>query len=702
MRNLLAGASLACLTAFAGGAALADEGMWTYDNFPTAQVKALYGATLDKAWLDHVQANAVRLSTGCSASVVSGQGLVLTNHHCVSDCAQDLSTATNDHLKNGYVIASREEERTCPGMQAEVLLAIKDVTDTVKGAAAGKSGGEFIKARNAAIADIERTNCAGKEAVQTCQVVNLYQDGQYKLYTFRKFSDVRLVFAPELQTAFFGGDPDNFNFPRYDLDMSFVRLYENGKAIATPDHLVWNPAPPKDGELTIVPGNPGTTNRLMTADQLAFMRDVSFPMTLTQLAEFRGRLIEFSRRGPEQKRVAEHELFGIENSYKVYVGQDQALSGPGFLDAKRQADAELRSKVAADPKLSATIGDPWAQIAAVQGERAGYYVPYTMLEGRAGFFSELYRNAIDLVRAAQERTKPNTERLPEYADARLPLLEKEITDAKPVDPGLNELEIEFWLLKVREVLTADAPQTKALLGKDSPETIATRLSASTLSDPAVRKALWDGGLPAIQASKDPLIQFVLATDANARAARKAYEEHVTGPTGQAAQKIAAARFAVYGDKVYPDATFSPRLSYGKVAGWTYRGQTIPYATTYKGLWERATGQDPFALAPRWEAARGKLSDDTVFDFVTTNDITGGNSGSPLLNAKGEVIGAVFDGNIHSLGGSFAYDGSLNRGVAVSTAAATEAFVKVYGQQALVDELLGKAPAKGGKSKAVKK
>ncbi len=696
MRNLFLGASAACLAAFASSAALADEGMWTYDNFPAAQVKATYGVTLDKAWLDHVQANAVRLSTGCSASVVSAQGLVLTNHHCVSDCAQDLSTGTSDHLKTGYLIANREEERTCPGMQAEVLLSIKDVTDAVKNAAAGKAGGEFVKARNAAIADIERTNCAGKEAVQTCQVVNLYQDGQYKLYTFRKFSDVRLVFAPELATAFFGGDPDNFNFPRYDLDMSFVRLYENGKPVATPNHLVWNPAPPKDGELTIVAGNPGTTSRLLTAEQLAFMRDVSFPMTLTQLAELRGRLIEFGKRGPEQRRVASHELFGIENSYKVYVGQLQALSGPGFLDSKRQADAELKTKVAADPKLAAATGDPWGRIAAVQAERAGLYAPYVLLEGRAGFFSPLYGYAVELVRAAEERAKPNTERLPEYADARLPLLAKEISDAKPVDKDLNQLQIEFWLLKVREVLTADAPQTKLLLGKDSPETIAARLASSTLADPAVRKALWEGGLAAIQASKDPLIQYVLATDGAARAARKAYEERVAGPSGQAAQKIAAARFAVYGDKVYPDATFSPRLSYGKVAGWTYRGQTIPYATTFKGLWERATGQDPFALAPRWEAARGKLADDTVFDFVTTNDITGGNSGSPVLNAKGEVIGAAFDGNIHSLGGAFAYDGAVNRTVVASTAAATEAFVKVYGQQALVDELLGKPSPKGGR------
>jgi hypothetical protein len=687
MRNLLTGASAACLLAFGAGAAHADEGMWTFDNFPSAAVKSAYGVTIDKPWLDHVQANAVRLSTGCSASIVSGQGLVLTNHHCVADCAQDLSTASSDHLKNGFLTTDGREERQCPGMQAEVLLSIQDVTDPVRKAAEGKAGADFVKARNAAIADIEKSNCAGKEEVRTCQVVNLYQDGQYKLYTFKKYADVRLVFAPELQTAFFGGDPDNFNFPRYDLDMSFVRLYEGGKPIATPDHLVWNPAPPKDGEPTFVAGNPGSTNRLQTADQLDFLRSVTLPMTLTQLAELRGRLIEFGKRGPEQQRVASHELFGIENSYKVYVGQLQALSEPGLLAGKRQADADLKAKVAVDPKLAATIGDPWSKIAAAQTDRAGLYAPYVLLEGRAGFFSPLYGYAVDLVRAGQERAKPNAERLPEYADARLPLLEKEVTDAKPIDPALNQLQIEFWLLKVREVLTADAPQTRLLLGKDSPEDIAARLSKSGLADPATRKALWDGGLPAIQASKDPLIQYVLATDAAARQARKAYEEKVTGPSGQAAQKIAAARFAVYGDKIYPDATFSPRLSYGKVAGWTYRGQTAPSTTVFKGLWERATGKDPFALAPRWEAARGKLKDDTVFDFVTTNDIIGGNSGSPVLNAKGEVIGAAFDGNIHSLGGAFAYDGTINRTVVTSTAGATEAFLQVYGQKALVDELL---------------
>ncbi|MDQ2861188.1 MAG: S46 family peptidase, partial [Pseudomonadota bacterium] len=366
LSRLLARSILPC--AIAGWAALgrvarADEGMWTYDNFPSAAVKAKYGVTIDQAWLDHVRGATARLSIGCSSSIVSGQGLVLTNHHCVSECAQDLSTPDRDYIKLGYSVASRREERQCPGMQADVLIAIADVTPTVGAATAGKSGQGFVKARDGAIAGIEQGACAGKEAVQTCQVVSLYQGGQYKLYTYHKYTDVRLVFAPELQTAFFGGDPDNFNFPRYDLDVSFLRLYENGAPAATPGHLRWSPAPPTDGEPVFVAGNPGSTSRLLTVDQLDSLRDFILPQALLQLSEFRGRLIEFGVQGPEQARIADRELFGVENSFKALFGEFQALSEPGFLDAKRAADAALRAKVAADPALAARTGDAWGEIA---------------------------------------------------------------------------------------------------------------------------------------------------------------------------------------------------------------------------------------------------------------------------------------------------------------------------------------------------
>jgi Peptidase S46 len=674
-------------TAFAGSAA-ADEGMWTFDNFPAARVKAAYGVTVDKPWLDRVQGASVRLTSGCSASLVSKDGLVFTNHHCVVDCAQQLSTDKTDYVKDGFLPATRAEERKCAGMQAEILEGISDVTAAVNAASSGRTGQDFVRARDGAMSTAEAAAC-GQDVRYRCQVVSLYRGGQYKLYKYRKYSDVRLAFAPEFATSFFGGDPDNFNFPRYNLDISFVRLYEDGKPVVTPRHLIWQSRAPKLGEVTFVSGNPGGTDRMLTVAQLETQRDLIIPVGQLQRSELRGRLIRFSEESPEFKRIVTDPLFGLENSYKVFFGRQFALNDKAFMDAKRAAETELKAKVAADPKLAADIGNPWGEIAAAQTAYADHFLRFRQLEASAGAQSELFDYARTLVRAAQERAKPSADRLPAYADTRLPLVEKELLDAKPVDKPLEQLNLEFWLSKTREYLTADDPATKLLLGKESPEQLSARLvNGATLADPAVRKALWDGGLPAVQASQDPLIQFVLRTDPAARDIRKTFEAQVTGPVDRAAERIARARFAVYGDAVYPDATFTLRLSYGKVAGWTYRGTTVGPFTTFGGLYERATGSEPFELAPRWVAAKDKLNPATVFDFVTTNDIIGGNSGSPVVNAKGEVLGAAFDGNIHSLGGDYGYDGTLNRTVVVSTAAATEALDKVYGQARLVKELTG--------------
>jgi hypothetical protein len=686
-RRLAALTILVLGIAIAGGT-WADEGMWTFDNFPSAAVKAKYGVIIDKAWLDHVRASAVRLSSGCSASVVSADGLVATNNHCVAGCTQALSTPTQDLFKLGFTAATRTDERLCPGMQAEILLAISDVTDRIVQASAGKTGRDFVTARDAEIAAVEQERCAGQEAQQRCQVITLYQGGQFKLYVYRKYADVRLVFAPEFATAFFGGDPDNFNFPRYDLDMAFVRLYEGGKAARMTDHLRWNPTAPKEGEPVFVAGNPGATSRLFTADQLESLRDFVLPEALIRLSEERGLLTRFGAESPEHARLADDDLFGLENSFKAYHGQEQTLANTDLIQATRRSDAALRAKVAADPVLAAQVGDAWDEIARAQIDRAILNAPYTLLE-RAGADSMLYADARALVRAAVERAKPNSERLPEYTDSRLPLLEKTLLDFQPIDAGLEQLKLEFWLTKLREILTVDSLEAQTFLGRESPQTLSRRLAASTLADPLVRKSLWEGGLTAVQASDDPMIRFVLATDPAARGIRKAYEDAVTGPTDRAQQRIARARFAVYGDSVYPDATFSLRLSYGTVAGWTYHGKTVAPITRMAGLFDRATGEEPFALAPRWLEARSRLDPNTAFDVSTTNDITGGNSGSPLINAKGEIIGAVFDGNIHSLGGAFAYDEALNRGVAVTTAAETEALEKVYGQSELVKELMGR-------------
>ena len=665
--------------------ARADEGMWTFDNFPIAAVNAKYGTHIDQAWLDHVRGASARLSTGCSSSVVTGTALVLTNNHCVAGCAQDISDKTHDYFTNGYVAKGRDEERKCAGMQAEILTAITDVTPQMQAAGKGLSGEALVKARTAQSSTIEKQGC-GDDPKFRCQVVELYHGGQYKLYKYRKYSDVRLVFSPGVQAAFFGGDPDNFNFPRYDLDSAFVRLYEGGKPVATPDHLKWNASAPTAGEPVFVAGNPGGTDRQLTVPQLETQRDLQIPMTLVQFSELRGRLIRFSEESAENKRIAQDLLFGLENSYKVYFGRLFALNGGDLMTKKRADEAALQAKAATLP-LGSDFGDPWATIASAQNDYRALYLPYRFVEaGPSG--SDLFGYARDLVRAAAERQKPSAERLPGYADSQLPLLEKEVLDAKPVEPALEQQLLEFWLSKSREYLTADNQYTHLLLGRDSPEDLSAALAKSKLGDPAVRKALWDGGEAAVRASSDPMIQYVLRIDPEARKLRTEWNNRVIGPIAGASEKIAKARFAAYGDKVYPDATFTLRLSYGKIDGWTYNGTTVPPFTYFKGLGERATGKPPFDLDARWVAAMSSLNPNTVFDISTTNDIIGGNSGSPLINAKGEVIGAIFDGNIHSLGGDYGYDPALNRAVAVSTAAVSEALRKVYHADALANELGG--------------
>ncbi|MGV3481364.1 MAG: S46 family peptidase [Sphingobium sp.] len=668
--------------------ASAEEGMWTFDAFPTAKVRKDLGWAPDKAWLDTVRASAVRLTGGCSASVVSPQGLVLTNHHCVIACVQDLSTDKTDYVQAGFTARSPEDERKCPGQQAEIVTAITDVTPQVKAAIGNATGEALVRAEIAAIARIESGNCTDG-ATQRCQVIKLYGGGQYKLYRYRKYSDVRLVFAPEFKAAFFGGDPDNFNFPRYALDVGFLRLYENGRPIAAESHLRWNPAAPKEGDATFVVGNPGSTQRLFTQDQFALRRDVIFPLTVPLMSEYRGRLIAAMTGDKERTRTGADTLFGIENSYKVYVGQWQALRDPGFSSTLAANEAKLRAAVAKDAKLRGRIGDPWANVARADAAYRDFYADFYLLEANAGYGSTLYGYAEALVRAATEREKPDAQRLPGYSSSRLALLEKELTDEKPVYPWLEKLTLSFWLSKTREILTVDNADVKRMLGKESPEALAERLvGGSRLADPKVRKRLFDGGMAAIRASDDPLIRFFLINDERGRALSRRYDREVGGQITAAQAKLATARFAVHGDSIYPDATFSLRISYGRVKGWTYRGTTVPPFTYIGGLYDRATGAEPFEAAPKWLAAQGRIAKDTVYDYVTTNDIIGGNSGSPVIARDGSVIGAAFDGNIHSIGGSYGYDAALNRTVVVSSAAITEALKTVYDAGSLLKELSG--------------
>ena len=691
LRSIRLSASLAALGAatavlsLPAAPARADEGMWTFDNFPIATVNEKYGTNIDQAWLDRVRNAAVRLQ-GCSASMVSNEGLILTNHHCVVSCVQDLSTAENDYVKNGWMPATREEEKKCPGQTAEILTDIVDVTDRVTGAGAGLEGAAFVQARAAEIDRIQKETC-GDDQKLTCQVISFYRGGQYKLYKFRKYDDVRLAFAPEFQAAFFGGDPDNFNFPRYALDAAFLRAYEDGKPVSSPNFLKWNPNAPAEGDVTFVAGNPGTTQRLLTVAQLEVLRDQQLPLGLIQTSELRGRLLEYSTRDEEAKRVSVDPIFGLENGFKVQYGQQGALTDPAFMATKRQEEADLRQRVAADPALAQRIGDPWADLERVSAAQRDLFLPYRQLESAAGQRSSLYSYAKAIVRASKERAKPASERRAGYGDADIATLGRRLATETPISNDLEKIYLDFWLSKTREYLTVDNADVKALLGKESPEQIAERLVDGTkLGDPAFRAQALAMTPEQLAASGDPMIAFVLANDDAAQAVRTQWEAAVSGPTSRAGEKIAQARFAAYGTNLYPDATFSLRLSYGAVKGWTYRGVTVEPFTRIGGLYERNTGAEPFNAAEDWLAAENRVNKDTVFDFVSTNDIIGGNSGSPVINARGEVIGAAFDGNIHSLGGSFGYDGELNRTVTVSTAAVTEALRTVSNQPRLLEEL----------------
>ena len=659
----------------------AEEGMWTLDNFPAAKVRAEYGWAPDKAWLDRVQAAAVRLTGGCSASFVSPRGLILTNQHCVASCTFDNSTGGNDLLDKGFTAGRREDELKCPGQQAEVVTRIADVTSEVKAAFARMQGEALTKARDARIAELEKAGCTDTKTTR-CQVVTLFGGGQYKLYTYRKYSDVRLVWTPEDRASTFGGDPDNFNFPRYAMDASFLRAYENGKPVATPRHLKWDPRAPREGEITFVVGNPGSTSRLWTGSQLAFEREVRVPITTAVLSELRGRLIQAMTESPEKAREGLDTLNGLENSLKVYIGRTKALGDPEFMGKLAEAETALKAKSAGN----AAIGDPWSDVdKAVEAYRA-LYLPLRFTQPS----SDLYGYAQTLVFAAQERAKPNAERLPGYTDSTLPLTEKNLLDERPVYPWLDELTLSWSLSKAREYLGVDDADAKLMLGRESPEALAERLVAgSKLADPAVRKALWEGGLPAIQASRDPMIQYALKLADRQRELKKASDAAYSGPLALAGAKLADARFAAFGDSNYPDATFTLRISYGKVAGWEERGRMVPFQTTLGGTFERATGAEPFDLPSGFAANEARIDKSTTYDFVTTNDIIGGNSGSPVIDRDGGVIGAAFDGNIHSLGGNYGYDGTLNRTVAVSTAAVQEALETIYPAPALVKELAAK-------------
>jgi hypothetical protein len=672
--------------------AVADEGMWTFDNFPKATVKQQYGVDIADPWLNRLQRSITRLEGGCTGSFASPDGLMLTNHHCAMGCISELSSASDNLVENGFNAGGRAGERKCPGNLVSVLVGIEEITAQVNAATAGLADAKANEVRKQTLSRLESACTASKNkgGASACESVTLYQGGQYFLYKYKRYDDVRLVFAPEQAIAAFGGDPDNFNFPRWSLDFSLMRVYENGKPARTPDYLRWRPEGPRAGDPVFVPGHPGSTSRLLTLEQLKFNRSVTFPQYIARNSELRGRMIEWGKTGDEPQRIVQENLLGLENSLKVYRGLQSALLHDRLMDFKTTRERELRERVSNDAKLAQQTGSAWDEVGKSQARYREIYDRYLYLESGTGFNTDLFFYARLLVRGAAERAKPNEQRLREYADSNLPKMSAGLLAATPVYPEFETLTFAFSLDKMREILGPDDDIVRRVLGKDSPESLAAKLVRDTkLADPGVRKALWDGGAAAVAASQDPMIALARSIDPDSRALRKVYEDEVQARVAASQEKLAKARFAAFGTNVYPDATFTLRLSYGDVRGWTEKGQPIEPFTKLSRLYERTTGQAPFRLPQRWLDARSKLDPNMPFNYTTTNDIVGGNSGSPAVDAQGRLVGLLFDGNIHSIAGSYWYDETLNRAVAVHPAIILTALREVYGATALANEIDGR-------------
>jgi hypothetical protein len=668
----------------------ADEGMWPFNHLPTVALKKKYGFEPSREWLARVERASVRVA-GCSGSFVSANGLTLTNHHCAEECISRLSSTKQDYIANGFSAQSAGDEKVCPGVEIHGLREISDVTARVQSATAGLEGEAFQRAFNAESAKIEQACMVDGDRV--CEVVSLYHGGLYELYQYQRYRDVRLVFAPEVASAFFGGDPDNFNFPRYNLDVAFLRAYSDAKPASTPEYLSFSRAELRPNDLTFTSGNPGSTERLLTTRQLADRRDQTLLEDLLSLARYRGFLSEYAERGGEARRVSASELFSVENGFKALRGEHRALIDRDFFAELVQKEQALVRRVSANAASRNKYAGAWKAIESAQSKLRGMELELRWIEGLGSrplwAKTSLFSWARSLVRAAEEVPKKNEERLPEFTAARLPGLEQRLLAQRPLDTSFETAKLAFGLTMLREELGTDHPFVKKVLGKSSPEELAGALvKGSKLESVGERKRLWQGGKAAVQASTDPMIQLALAIDPEARKLRTRYENEVESVLTKNSELIARARFEAYGMSSYPDATFSPRLSFGTVRGWREQGKLVPAFTTLRGAFERATGRFPYALPASWLEKQKQLEQDTPFNFVTDNDIVGGNSGSPVIDRKGDLVGLVFDGNIHSLGGTYGYDISKNRMVAVDVRAILHALDVIYGAKRLTAELAG--------------
>jgi hypothetical protein len=667
-----------------------DEGMWLFNNPPTKYLKEKYGFDVTKKWLDHVQKSSVRFNNGGSGSFVSPDGLVMTNHHVGADCLQKMGDEKHNYYRDGFHARTQAEEKRCHDLELNVLMDIEDVTDRVNAAVKPDlPPDKAFAARRGIMAEIEQESL--KATGLRSDVVTLYQGGKYHLYRYKQYTDVRIVFAPEQQIAFYGGDPDNFEYPRYDLDVCFFRVYEGDKPAKIEHYLKWSKEGATKDELIFVSGHPGRTDRMNTLAELEYLRDTGFPFLLQRLNRWEVLLLAFSGRSEENARQAKEFLFSVQNSRKARVGGLAGLLDPALMDRKRDQERNLRLAADRDDKLKAAR-TAWDRIAEAQKVRAAHIRKYTVLEGGAGFNNELFTIARTLVRAAEELPRPNTDRLREFRESNLKSLKLQLFSEEPLYDG-------YEIVKLADALTFLTAQLghgnelvqKVLAGKSPQERAVELVKGTKLKDVELRKKLFDGGKPAVDAADDAMIALAKLVDAESRAERKVMETQVEEVQRQAYADIAKVKFAVEGTDTYPDATFTLRLSFGVVKGYEENGKPVPFETTFAGLyerWEEMKKRPPFDLPEDWVKAREKLDLKTPLNFVCTADIIGGNSGSPVINRDAEVVGLIFDGNIQSLVLDFAYSEAQARAVSVHSRGIVEALRKVYDAGPLADELTG--------------
>jgi hypothetical protein len=673
---------------FAGnGSPRPDEGMWTFDNPPAKLWKEQYNFTPTQEWLDHLRLSSVRFNDGGSGSFVSADGLCLTNHHVARGQLQKMSGPAKDYVKDGFYAKTGAEEMKCPDLELNVLESMENVTDRIMKATAGAKD----DARAHELRDAEMTKISDESSKKTglrSDIVTLYDGGQYWLYRYKKYTDVRLVFAPEGGIAFFGGDPDNFTFPRYDLDMALFRIYENDKPIRLKNYLKWSTGGVADGEMVLSAGHPGTTERLSTVAHLEYLRDTFIPAVLKSLKRRTESLREYGKKGPEEQRQVTTTIFSYENSIKAFSGQLSGLLDKAIFAKKVKEESDFRALIAANPDWQKEYGDAWDAVAAAKKKQAELFVP-SFLRGFRG--SRLAGFATRLVQYAAEIKKPDGERMNGFHDAELESFKFSLLSKAPIYAALEEYRLADGFRETIQELGPADPFVKMFLDGRTPEEVAKEMIAGTkLGDIEVRKALLEGGEKAISESKDPLILAAIKLDPMSREMTKKMEAEVTNIESVSGEKIGRARFAAYGTSLSPDANFTLRVTYGTVTGYPMNGTIAPPMTTFYGMYDRYhsfKGNPAFDLPPRYIDGKGKIELSTPLNFVSTLDVVGGSSGSPVVNKAGELVGLVFDGNIESLVGTYVYDVAENRTVAVDTRAMMEALRKLYDAGTLADELM---------------